>query len=248
MLEPVSKVVETLEKERKKFVFNFTPKDSNSEYKRRNRFNYMWHVRGSRHTQVKYGYYEIKDSSLGPVMFLLDDESMVYNAFIDVITVKIPAIKWHVCVREGCCGFSEAVDFIHRMPKVETKLSSVEAKRLYDTYLDIPLPETAKNVQAPNVWKDSEGITPEFFEAVFKLSSNPRPFELSDFNLDENSNSGGYIPYLVIALLLAVNFAGAPARINTAAPKAKQVMATTHRQSQANYINYLTALQKVRGC
>ena len=68
------------------------------------------------------------------------------------------------------------------------------------------------------------------------------------YNHNDFVKTTGFIPDLVIALLMALNFAVAPARINTAAPKAKQVMATTHRQSQANYINYLTALQKVMGC
>ena len=72
----------------------------------------------------------------------------------------------------------------------------------------------------------------------------PRPYSHRDF--DKSGTS--FIPDLIIALLMALNFAVAPAKINTTEPKAKQVASATNQQSHANYINYLTALQKVRGC
>ena len=68
------------------------------------------------------------------------------------------------------------------------------------------------------------------------------------YNHNDFVKTTGFIPDLVIALLMALNFAVAPAKINTAEPKAKQVASPTNQQSQANYINYLTALQKVKGC
>lgn len=68
------------------------------------------------------------------------------------------------------------------------------------------------------------------------------------YNHNDFVKTTGFIPDLVIALLMTANFAGAPAKINTSAPRAKQVAAATNQQSQANYINYLTALQKVKGC
>lgn len=247
MLEPVNEIINILNKET--IVFNFTPKNSNSDYKRRNRFNYVWHSRGNEYAQVGYGYYEIKDSSLGPVMILLDDESVVYGKFKEIITVKVPAIKWVVSVREGSPGFFRALDFICRMPKNETGFSAETAKSLYDTYLDIPLPKAYRKVKAPNLCADSGGLSLEVFDALSKAGEKHRPFDLSDFpGVSLKPNYDPYIPYFLIALLMGANFAGAPAKINTAAPNAKQVMATTHRQSQANYINYLTALQKVKGC
>ena len=68
MLDPVNQVIETLKKEKKEFVVNFTPKASNSEYKRRNRFDYVTRVHGGKYMYLKYGYYEIKNSSLGPII------------------------------------------------------------------------------------------------------------------------------------------------------------------------------------
>ncbi|MBO4582521.1 MAG: hypothetical protein J5714_00490 [Alphaproteobacteria bacterium] len=182
-------------------------------------------------------------------MILLDDESVVYGKFKEIITVKVPAIKWVVSVREGSPGFFRALDFICRMPKNETGFSAETAKSLYDTYLDIPLPKAYRKVKAPNLCADSGGLSLEVFDALSKAGEKHRPFDLSDFpGVSLKPNYDPYIPYFLIALLMGANFAGAPAKINTAAPNAKQVMATTHRQSQANYINYLTALQKVKGC
>ena len=68
------------------------------------------------------------------------------------------------------------------------------------------------------------------------------------YNHNDFVKTTGFIPDLVIAFLMSLNFAGVPTKINTAEPKAKQVASATHRQSQVKYVNYLTALQKVRGC
>jgi len=81
----------------------------------------------------------------------------------------------------------------------------------------------------------------ESFDAIMTVVNRRRPYEPSDFVLES------FIPDLVIALLMVANFAGAPAKINTSAPRAKQVMAAVSRQSQVNCVNYFTALQKVRG-
>ena len=248
MLEPVNQIINILNKET--VILNFTPKMSNSDYKRRNRFNYVGHSRGNEYTQVGYGYYEIKDSSLGPVMILLDDESMVYGEFEEIITVKVPAIKWVVSVREGYPGFFWALDFICRMPKNETGFSAETAKSLYDTYLDIPLPKAYRKVKAPNLCADSGGLSFEVFDALSKRFEKHRPFDLSDFpGVSLTPNYDSYIPNLLIALLMGANFAGTPVRTNTTAPKAKQVVAAgQHQKLQSNCINYFSASQKVRRC
>lgn len=80
------------------------------------------------------------------------------------------------------------------------------------------------------------------FSELCRIVNKPRPYRSSDFKKQH------FIPDLVIALLMVANFAGAPTKINIAEPKAKQVASATHRQSQVKYVNYLTVLQKVRGC
>lgn len=82
----------------------------------------------------------------------------------------------------------------------------------------------------------------ESFEAFMRVVNRHRPYEPSDFVPES------FTPDLVIALLMALNFAVTPAKINTTEPKAKQVASATHRQSQVNCVNYFTVLQKTKGC
>lgn len=84
--------------------------------------------------------------------------------------------------------------------------------------------------------------TYDAFTELCRIVSKPRPYRSSDFKPQH------FIPDLIVVFLIILNFAGAPTKINIAEPKAKQVASATHRQSQVNYTNYLTALQKVRGC
>ena len=248
MLEPVGEIISRIKKQ--KIIFNFTPKKSNSEYKRRNRFNYVWHSLGNECTQVGYGYYESKDSLLGPIIILLDDESAVYGKFTEIITVKVPAIKWVVSVQEGSPGFWEALDFICRMQKKETGLSTETAKSLYDTYLDIPVPGVYQNVEAPNLYADSGRFSPEVLDALCEAGEKHRPFDLSDFpSVSSKANYDPYIPYFLIALLMTANFAGAPVWLKNTVLQNKNVATVANQQSrtQANCINYFTALQKVKG-
>ena len=100
-----------------------------------------------------------------------------------------------------------------------------------------------KNVDTKEVAEEKKEINAyESFEAFMRVVNRHRPYEPSDFKKES------FTPDLIIALLMALNFAVAPAKINTTEPKAKQVASATNQQSHANYINYLTALQKVRGC
>ncbi len=249
MLEPVGEIISRIKKQ--EIILNFTPKKSNSDYKRRNRFNYVWHSLGNEYTQVRYGYYESKDSLLGPIIILFDDESAVYGHYKNIITVKLPAIHWDVSVREGSPGFLGALDFICRMQKKETELLVEEAKRVYDTYLDIPVPEAYQNVEVPNLWADSGGLSPQVFEGLCKAGKKHIPFDLSDFpGVSLTPNYDSYIPNLLIALLMGANFAGAPVQLKNVAPKNKKVATVANQQprTQANCINYFTALQEAKRC
>ena len=81
------------------------------------------------------------------------------------------------------------------------------------------------------------------FDAIMKVVDKHRPFEPSDFEKEY------FIPWwLVIELLMVVNFAGVPVKIKNAEPQAKQITSNIAKQSQANYVDYFSALQKIRGC
>ena len=84
----------------------------------------------------------------------------------------------------------------------------------------------------------------ESFEAFMRVVNRHRPYESSDFKKES------FIPDLVIALLMALNFAGAPAQLKNVVPQNKKVATVANQQSrtQANCINYFTALQKTKGC
>ena len=99
-----------------------------------------------------------------------------------------------------------------------------------------------KNVDTKEVAEGKKINAYESFEAFMRVVNRHRPYEPSDFKKES------FTPDLIISLLMVLNFAVAPAKINTTEPKAKQVASATNQQSHANYINYLTALQKVKGC
>lgn len=84
----------------------------------------------------------------------------------------------------------------------------------------------------------------ESFEAFMRVVNRHRPYEPSDFVPES------FTPDLVIALLMVANFAGAPVQLKNVAPKNKKVATVANQQprTQANCINYFTALQKTKGC
>ena len=69
------------------------------------------------------------------------------------------------------------------------------------------------------------------------------------YNHNDFVKTTGFIPDLVIALLMTANFAGAPVQLKNVAPKNKKVATVANQQprTQANCINYFTALQKAKG-
>ena len=156
---------------------------------------------------VPYGYYEIKESSMGPVMLHVSLRSP-YSYLIDV-EIKVADRGWALYESDfgpgsgyghGVC--SDAYDLIEKSKRHPSNMSAENAIEKWKHFCDHP----------------------------------------NDF-----VKTTGFIPDLVIALLMTANFAGTPAKINTSAPRAKQVMAAVSRQSQANCINYFTALQKTKG-
>ena len=190
---------------------------------------------------VPYGYYEIKESSMGPVMLHVSRRSP-YSYLIDV-EIKVADRGWALYKSDfgpGSCGHgvcSDAYDLIEKSKRHPSNMSAENAIEKWEHFCDHPKP------QKEDEKKPIKGINAlKSFDAIMTVVNRHRPYEPSDFVPES------FIPDLVIALLMTLNFAGASAKINTTAPRAKQVVTATRQQSQANYINYLTALQKVKGC
>ena len=191
---------------------------------------------------VPYGYYEIKESSMGPVMLHVSRRSP-YSYLIDV-EIKVADRGWALYESDfgpgsgyghGVC--SDAYDLIEKSKRHPSNMSAENAIEKWNHFCDHPKPqpkEKKKPIKGINALKS--------FDAIMTVVDRHRPYEASDFKKES------FTPDLVIALLMVANFAGAPAKINTSAPRAKQVAAATHRQSHVNCVNYFTALQKTRGC
>ncbi len=199
------------------------------------------HVITHRSDGVPYGYYEIRESSMGPIMLYVEQQS-VYSRDVE-ITIKSADYGWCIYRRDfgpGIIGHDKCdavYELIEKSKRHPSNMSAENAIEKWEHFCDNPKP------QKEDEKKPIKGITAlQSFDAIMTVVNRHRPYEPSDFVPES------FIPDLVIALLMTANFAGTPAKINTSAPRAKQVAAATNQQSQANYINYLTALQKVKGC
>ena len=80
------------------------------------------------------------------------------------------------------------------------------------------------------------------FEAIMTVVDRHRPFEPSDFIKEY------FIADLVIALLITINFMGAPVQPKQNKTENKQNSAAVAKQyqNQMNCLNYFTGMQKVR--
>ena len=69
------------------------------------------------------------------------------------------------------------------------------------------------------------------------------------YNHNDFVKTTGFIPDLVIALLMTANFAGTPVQLKNVVPQNKKVATVANQQprTQANCINNFTALQKAKG-
>ncbi len=192
---------------------------------------------------VPYGYYEIKESSMGPVMLYVSRRSP-YSYLIDV-EIKVADRGWALYESDfgpgsgyghGVC--SDAYDLIEKSKRHPSNMSAENAIEKWKHFCDHPKP------QKEDEKKPIKGINAlKSFDAIMTVVNRRRPYEPSDFVPES------FIPDLVIALLMVANFAGAPVWLKNAAPQNKKVATVANQQSrtQANCINYFTALQKVKG-
>lgn len=200
----VSKVIEVLNKSGKEYTLYFTPRIP------KNRVPSSWpyflpYINGDR-VEIQYGYYEIKDSPLGPIMMRLGE--CWWNRKEDSVEVKVRAIKWEVSADYlDPATLDEVYKFIHRMPVVESGLSEKKADKLFDKYCDLPVPKSAKNIEPPTpnwmsqaVFESADEMVATF-EAIRRVNAR-RPFDPSDFGHPEP-----YIPYISLAMPLAVGTA-----------------------------------------
>lgn len=192
---------------------------------------------------VPYGYYEIKESSIGPIMLHISRRS----PYSYEVEVEIKVADCGGCFYENDFGpgsgrghgiCSAVYDLIEKSNRIPSNMSAEEVIEKWKRFCNNPKARTEDKKNASNKNRTAR----DSFSELCRILNKPRPYRSSDFKRQH------FIPDLVIALLMVANFAGAPAKINTPAPRAKQVASATNQQSQANYTNYLTALQKTKGC
>lgn len=191
---------------------------------------------GDRH--VRYGFYEIKNSCFGPVMFRFYEDRLVDGSPISVVAVRVKNSNFEH--REYDMAHNEkfyaTLNFLQKANKTDTKIISKVASNNWNKFLSKPNPNSKLDVRP--------GITAlQSFEAFMTVVNRHRPYEPSDFVPES------FIPDLAVALLMTANFAGAPVWLKNAVPQNKKVATVANQQSrtQANCINYFTALQKVKG-
>ena len=219
MMDAFSKIIEKLNIAKPELYF--TPDENGGG---------DWHVR--------YGFYEIKNSCFGPVMFRFYEDRLVDGSPISVVAVRVKNSNFEH--REYDMAHNEkfyaTLNFLQKANKTDTKIISKVASNNWNKFLSKPNPNSKLDVRP--------GITAlQSFEAFMMVVDRHRPYEPSDFVPES------FIPDLVIALLVTANFAGAPVWLKNAVPQNKNVATVANQQprTQANCINYFTALQKAKG-
>ena len=204
------------------------------------------HVIRHRSDGVPYGYYEIRESSMGPIMLCVERQS-VHSSDVE-ITIKSADYGW--CIYRwdfgpGTIGHHECdavYELIEKSKRYSSGMSEKDVIEKWKHFCDNPKP------QKEDEKKPIKGINAlKSFEAIMTVVNRHRPYEPDDWG--EKSIGGGYIPDLVIALLMTANFAGAPVWLKNTVPQNKKVATVANQQpcTQANCINYFTALQKAKG-
>ncbi len=200
------------------------------------------HVITHRSDGVPYGYYEIRESSMGPIMLYVEQQS-VYSRDVE-ITIKSADYGWCIYRRDfgpGIIGHDKCdavYELIENSKRHPSNMSEKDVMEKWEHFCDNPKPQ--KEAEK----KPIKGITAlQSFEAIMTVVNRHRPYEPSDFVPES------FIPDLVIALLMTANFAGAPVWLKNAVLQNKKVATVANQQprTQANCINYFTALQKVKG-
>ncbi len=200
------------------------------------------HVITHRSDGVPYGYYEIRESSMGPIMLCVERQS-VHSSDVE-ITIKSADYGWCIYRRDfgpGVIGHDKCdavYELIENSKRYSSGMSEQSVIKKWEHFCDNPKPQ--KEAEK----KPIKGITAlQSFEAIMTVVNRHRPYEPSDFVPES------FIPDLVIALLMTANFAGVPVWLKNTVPQNKNVATVANQQSrtQANCINYFTALQKVKG-
>ena len=200
------------------------------------------HVITHRSDGVPYGYYEIKESSMGPIMLYIERQS-VHSSDVE-ITIKSADYGWciyHVDFGPCTCGHYKGAavyELIEGSKRHPSNMSEKDVIEKWKHFCDNPKP------QKEDEKKPIKGINAlKSFDAIMTVVNRHRPYEPSDFVPES------FIPDLAVALLMMANFAGAPVWLKNTVPQNKKVATVANQQSrtQANCINYFTALQKVKG-
>ena len=209
-----------------KYVLHFTPRPILGRIPGGYEDKRFTHWLGDDAVDIRYGYYEIKDSPVGPIMMFLKEYHLQKHE--DFVRVKVRANKWDIWIHHFEYRVQNAVyKFIRRTPVVQSKLSEEEAGKLFDRFCDIRMPKLArKNLKLKLLEKEVpwDGLTGEqrlalleaYVEAIRKANNH---FELDDFDITPESD----VPYISLIAPLAV---GAAMKV---APMIQYVLMNAHQ-------------------
>jgi len=142
-----------------KSVLVFTPDESGS---------------GDRH--VRYGFYEIKNCSFGPVMFRFFDEHWCDGTIYSRVAVRIKNSNFEDSVVEiQRDNFNVICYFLQKAQKEKARISARDAINRWNNFLKTPNPESRLNVRPSTI------NALKSFEAIMTVVNRHRPYEPSDF-------------------------------------------------------------------
>lgn len=129
---------------------------------------------GDRH--VRYGFYELKNSSVGPVMFRFYEDRFVDGSPVSVVAMRVRNSNFED--REYDMAHNEkfyaTLNFLQKANKTDTKIISKVAVDNWNKFLLKPKPNSKLDVRPRITALDS-------FEAFARVVNRHRPYEPSDF-------------------------------------------------------------------
>lgn len=210
--ERINQLMKVLNESRREYeyVLHFTPRPILGRIPGGYEDKRFIHWLGDDAVDIRYGYYEIKDSPVGPIMMFLKEN--LCEKLEDFVRIKVRANKWDIGINHFEYRVQNAVyKFIHRTPVVQSKLSEEKAGKLFDRFCDIRMPKLArKNLKLKLLEKEVpwDGLTGKqrlaLFDTYVEAMRRARNhFELDDFDITPES----HVPYISLIAPLAVGTA-----------------------------------------
>ena len=128
-----------------------------------------------------HGYYEIKDSSIGPVMFRLGYTSFLHASNIyNAITMKVGEVSEEFLKGRYRDMYSDFEEFIGNMRRVQTNKTPQIAEKQWQKFVGISQTKLNAIYDAERDKSHDLTITFDAFKALCRSHAN-RPYEPSDF-------------------------------------------------------------------